>query len=122
MIATYNDPGSPKTINDWAMEDFGGFSNSTYPTTLGVFNSSGSYNIGGYTDPKADTLITASVNGTNPSAVKDEAAYLTTQQPGLFQPNPDLVQVWKKTLSGDPASFEATTQYQLNPEYWYFTK
>ena len=122
MIATYNDPGSPKTINDWAMEDFGGFTNSTYPTTLGVFNSTGSFNIGGYADPQADKLITASVSGTNPAAVKDEAAYLTTQQPGLFQPNPDLVQVWKKTISGDPASFEATTQYQLNPEYWYFTK
>jgi hypothetical protein len=30
--------------------------------------------------------------------------------------------VWKKTLSGPPASFETLTQYNLNPEYWYFTK
>ena len=30
--------------------------------------------------------------------------------------------VWKKTLSGPPFSFESLTQYQLNPEYWYFTK
>ena len=41
MIANYNDPSSPKTISKWAMEDFGGFTNSTYPTTFGVFNSPG---------------------------------------------------------------------------------
>ncbi|MGH3185382.1 MAG: ABC transporter substrate-binding protein, partial [Streptosporangiaceae bacterium] len=39
MIANYNDPSAPKTINKWAMQDFGGFTNSTYPTTFGVFNS-----------------------------------------------------------------------------------
>jgi len=122
MISTYNDPASPKTINKWAVEDFGGFSNSTYPTTLGVFNSTGSSNLGGYDDPKADTLINASITSSNPAAVTAEASYLTAQQPGLFQPNPDLVQVWKKTLSGAPSSFESLTQYQLNPEYWYFTK
>ena len=51
MIANYNDPSSPKTINKWAMQDFGGFTNSTYPTTFGVFNSAGSSNLGGYTRP-----------------------------------------------------------------------
>jgi len=122
MIETYNDPASPKTINKWAVEDFGGFSNSTYPTTLGVFNSTGSSNLGGYDSPQADKLINASITSSNPAAVTAEASYLTTQQPGLFQPNPDLVQVWKKTLSGAPSSFESLTQYQLNPEYWYFTK
>jgi len=87
-----------------------------------VFNSTGSSNLGGYDDPKADTLINASITSSNPAAVTAEASYLTAQQPGLFQPNPDLVQVWKKTLSGAPSSFESLTQYQLNPEYWYFTK
>jgi peptide/nickel transport system substrate-binding protein len=89
MIANYNDPSAPKTINKWAMQDFGGFTNSTYPTTFGVFNSQGSSNLGGYADPKADQLITASINGSDPAAVTAEAAYLTTQQPGLFQPEPD---------------------------------
>jgi peptide/nickel transport system substrate-binding protein len=122
MIAADNDPSSPKTIDKWAVSDFGGFSNSTYPTTLGVFNSTGSSNLGGYDDPKADALIQASITSSNPAAVTAEASYLTAQQPGLFQPNPDLVMVWKKTLSGPPFSFESLTQYQLNPEYWYFTK
>jgi peptide/nickel transport system substrate-binding protein len=122
MIATYNDPSSPKTINKWAAEDFGGFTNSTYPTTFGVFNSTGSSNLGGYANPQADKLINASLTSTNPAAVTAEASFLTAQQVGLFQANPDLVMVWKKTLSGTPASFEALTQYQLNPEFWYLTK
>ena len=73
-----------------------------------MFNSQGSSNLGGYTDPKADTLITASINSPAASAVTNEASYLTTQQPGLFQPNPDsafgtsAILVWKKTLSGTP--------------------
>ena len=128
MIANYNDPSSPQTISKWAMEDFGGFANSTYPTTFGVFNSQGSTNLGGYTDPQADALITASINSPNTSAVTNEAAYLTTQQPGLFQPNPDYafgtagILVWQKTLSGTPQSFEALTQPSWNPEYMFFTK
>jgi len=122
MIATYYNVANPKAINDWAMEDFGGFSNSTYPTTNGVFNTPGSFNIGSYSDPHADELIKASTTSNDPNAVKKEASYLTQQQPGLFQPNPDLVMAWKKTLSGPPASFQNLTQYQLTPEFWYLTK
>ena len=122
MIATYNDPADSKTINQWAMEDFGGFSISSYPTTLGIFNSTGIYNIGGYKDAHADQLIMGSTTSSDPNALKNEASYLTAQQPSLFQPNVDLIEVWKKTISGPPAAFESLTQYQLNPEFWYFTK
>jgi peptide/nickel transport system substrate-binding protein len=127
MIANYNDPSAPKTINKWAMQDFGGFTDSTYPTTFGVFNSTGSSNLGGYSDPMADSLITASISSPNPGAVTNEAAYLTTQQPGLFQPLPDNafgtagILVWKKDISGNPNSFETLTQPQWNPEYWFLT-
>jgi peptide/nickel transport system substrate-binding protein len=128
MIANYNDPSSPKTINKWAMQDFGGFSNSTYPTTNTVFNTGGSTNLGGYSDPKADSLIKASISSPNVSAVTAEAQYLTTQQPGLFQPNPDnafgtaAILVWKKTVSGAPNSLATLTQPAWNPEFWFLTK
>ncbi len=122
MIATYYDGASPKTINDWAMEDFGGFSIYSYPTTNGIFNSTGSFNIGLYSDPKADSLILASTTSSDPKAVQKEAAYLTQQQPALFQPNVDNIWVWKKTISGQPESFESLTQDQLNPEFWYVKK
>ena len=47
MIATYYDAAAPQNINKWAMEEFGGFSISTYPTTNGIFNTNGVYNMGG---------------------------------------------------------------------------
>jgi peptide/nickel transport system substrate-binding protein len=122
MIATYYDGANPKGINLWAMEDFGGFSISTYPTTNGIFNTGGSFNIGLYADPHADALIKASTTSSNNAAVKAEASYLTLQQPSLFQPAVDNIEVWKKTISGPPANFESLTQYQSNPETWYFTK
>ena len=123
-IVTYYDnpvPTGKPYINKWAMEDFGGFTDSTYPTTLGIFNGSGSLNEGSYSNPTADKLINASVTSGNPAAVKAEASFLTTDQPGLFQPNPDFIVVWKKGLSGTPASFGNLTQAYLTPEYWYFT-
>jgi peptide/nickel transport system substrate-binding protein len=128
LVENDNDPANPKGVNSWAMSDFGGFTDSTYPTTFGVFNSTGSSNLGGYADPTADKLIQASISSSNPDAVKAEASYLTTQQPGLFQPNPDAggdgscVMVWSKSLSGTPASFENLTQFVMTPEFWFFTK
>ena len=104
------------------MEDFGDYTQVVYPTTITVFNTDGAYNIGGYSDPKADSLINASVTSANPEAVTAEAAYLTAQQPALFQPNPDVVVAWKKTLSGPQGSFANLTQYYLTPESWYFTR
>jgi peptide/nickel transport system substrate-binding protein len=125
IVENDNDPAAPKNDSKWAVEDFGGFTDSTYPTTDGVFNSTGSSNLGGYSDPKADQLIQASITSSDPAAVKAEASYLTQQQPGLFQPNPGspnaAVVVYSKTLSGPPASFENLTQDYLTPELWYFT-
>ena len=72
-------------------------------------------------DPQADKLINASVTSGSASAVKNEASFLTAQQPSLFQPNPDDIAVWKNTVSGPPAAFESLTQYQLNPEQMYLT-
>jgi peptide/nickel transport system substrate-binding protein len=121
MIATYYNVAAPQNVDKWAMEDFGGFSIATYPTMNGIFNCAGTYNIGSYCDKKADALIAASTGGSDPSAVKAEADYLTTQVPSLFQPLNDNIVVWKKTISGQPAAFESLTQFQLSPEFWYFT-
>ena len=111
IITNYDNPvpsGKPY-INKWAMEDFGGFTDSTYPTQLGVFNGPGALNEGTYSNPTADKLINASVTSGDPTAVKAEASFLTANQPGLFQPNPDIVAVWKKNISGVPALFGTLT-------------
>jgi len=114
---------SAKVNNDkWAMVDFGGFSVSNYPTTNQIMNTEGSYNFGGYSDPKADELIQASVFGDDSQAVAKEASYLSKSVPAIFQPNVDQVFAWSNKLSGPPGSFASLTQYRLNPEYWYFTQ
>ena len=122
VITVADDPGSPKTVNDWAVAVYGGFVDPYYPTTLGIFSSGGSLNGGFYSNPQADKLIHASVTSNNSDAVKTEASYLTQQQPSLFQPNYDFITVWKNNVSGDPAAIESTTQYFLNPELMYLTK
>jgi peptide/nickel transport system substrate-binding protein len=124
FIATNYDnavPADKAYVDKWAMAAFGGFVDSPYPTTLGIFNSTGPYNFGSYANSAADKLIAASVNSGDPAAVKAEASFLTANQPGLFQPNNDWVAVWKKNLSGTPNSFADLTQFYLTPEYWYFT-
>ncbi|HTP16072.1 MAG TPA: ABC transporter substrate-binding protein [Streptosporangiaceae bacterium] len=130
MISNYNDasPAGQHNLGRWAMEEFGGDTNSTYPTTFGVFNTGGSGNVGGYSSPAADKLIRASLTSPDPEAVTNEAAFLTDDQPSLFEPNVDAAMgtaalaTWKTAISGPPASFESLTQSYLTPEFWYFTK
>jgi peptide/nickel transport system substrate-binding protein len=124
-IITYYDnpvPTGKSYINKWAMEDFGGFTDATYPTQLNVFDTPGSLNEGSYSSAMADQLIHGSISSSDPNAVKKEASFLTQDQPGLFQPNADTVVAWKTTLSGTQASFANQTQYYLTPEFWYLTK
>jgi peptide/nickel transport system substrate-binding protein len=121
MISNYLDPYAPANANKWAMQDFGGETNNTYPTTFGLFNTGGSNQVGNYSNPQADKLINDSISGSDPNAVKSEAAFLTTDQPVMFQPEGDRVWVWKNTLSASkPEAWESLTQYYANPEFWYF--
>jgi peptide/nickel transport system substrate-binding protein len=121
MISNYLDPAEPANENKWAMMDFGGETDAAYPTTFGLFNTNGPGQVGDYGNRTADALIHASITSPNPSAVKNEAAFLTRNQPVLFQPNADYVWAWKKGISGPAASFESLTQYFADPEFWFFT-
>jgi peptide/nickel transport system substrate-binding protein len=122
VINIADDPGSPKTINDWAMGDYGGDTNYTYPTMFGIFSTGGSLNGGFWNDAQANKLINASVTSGNPDAVKAEASYITSQEASLFQPNPDQIIVWKNNVSGTPNAIKSMTQYMLNTEQLYLTK
>ncbi len=121
IITNDNNLLTPSNQNKWAMAEIGAYTQVAYPTTITVFNTTGSFNIGSYHDPQADKLIDASVNGSDPNAATNEAAYLTAQQPALFQPTPDSVFAWTKRLSGPRDSFASLTQFYLTPEVWYFT-
>ena len=123
MIQNYNDAASPANANKWAMEDFGGETNSTYPTQFGVYNTGGSGQIGAYSDPTADSLINSSVTGSNPNAVTSEASFFTTNLPVLWQPVLDYIWAWKTNISStEPAGIENLTQYDNTPQYWYLNK
>jgi peptide/nickel transport system substrate-binding protein len=123
MIQNYNDAASTANENKWAMEDLGGESISTYPTQFGFRNTGGSGQIGGYSDPQADSLINASISSSNPSAVANEASFFTTQVPVLWQPVIDYVWAWKTNISAtEPQGIENLTQYDSTPQFWYLTK
>jgi peptide/nickel transport system substrate-binding protein len=120
MISNYLDPYAPANENKWAMQDFGGETNSTYPTTFSLFNTGGSNQIGDYSDPKADQLINASITSSDPAAVRSEAQYLTASQPSMFEPNNDYTWAWKTSIGSTmPEAWENLTQYYTTPEYWY---
>jgi peptide/nickel transport system substrate-binding protein len=106
----------------WAMEDFGGFGDQLYPSTDQLFNSEGSFNFGGFSDRAVDASIQASEYSLDDNAVKAQLGLVTAAQPGLFQPNPDLLFAFKGSLSGPPSSFESASQYQYEPNYWYFKR
>jgi peptide/nickel transport system substrate-binding protein len=124
ILSDYDDPGAPANDNKWEIEDFGGdtYTNGYYPTTEDTFNTATSGNIGGYSNPTADALINDSVYASNPTAVKNEAAYLAQDLPALWQPDEDHVWAWTDKLSGPQSSFWEITQWAINPEQWYFTK
>jgi peptide/nickel transport system substrate-binding protein len=120
IIDKYDDPIAPENNNKWQVENYGGFTETAYPTTDTIFNTAGVNNEGGYSNPKIDRLITASKFSANANAVRNEAAAITADLPAVFLPNGDLIYAWKG-ISGPPDSFANLTQYTFTPEYWYLT-
>ncbi len=123
MITNYDDPAAPANENKWAMIDVGGVTDDPYPTTFGLFNTGGSDQAGDYSNPTADALINDSITSGNPAAVKNEASFLTMDQPVMFQPNGDIIWAWKTSVSAtEPIYLENLTQFYATPEFWYLTK
>jgi peptide/nickel transport system substrate-binding protein len=126
IVGNDNDVASPADASKWAMSDFGGFTDSTYPTTEGLLNYGGGENMGGYDSAALNQLVNDSITSPDPVAVKNELAYVTQQEPFLFQPNPDWdgndagIMAISKQISGPPSDFADYSQYQLTPEFWYF--
>ena len=112
-----------KYTNDWAVENFSGYTDSPYPTQNSIFNTGGSFNSGAYSDPKMDALIKASVFGADPNAVTSEASYRGQSAPGavpaqLRHPSGRS----SKRVGGTPQSYLALTSYGLWPQYWWVNK
>jgi peptide/nickel transport system substrate-binding protein len=124
IASNYNDadPSVAKYTNDWAVENFSGYTDTPYPTQNSIFNTGGSFNSGAYTNPKMDQLIHNSVFGSNPDAVTQEAEYEGQQLPALFLPNYDILYAVSKRVGGNPQSYLGLTQLGLFPQYWWVNK
>ena len=121
MYANYGDSFAPANADEWAMQDYGPlYLAAGYPSSNTVFNTDGSFNLGGYANPAADRLINASTFGADPKALSAEVTELGLELPVLFLPTPDTLVVWKNTLSGPSSSFQALLSSLYTPEQWYF--
>ena len=61
-----------------------------FPTQEGVWNTTGAFNTGSFSDPKANNLMTQSVFGKNASAVDDRGRLLLQEPAGPVLPRPGL--------------------------------
>ncbi|PRB12010.1 hypothetical protein CQ047_02885 [Microbacterium sp. MYb72] len=122
MYENYGNSYAPDNADEWAMQDFGAFVQTAYPTSNNAFNTGGSFNLGSYSNPEADALIEASTFGSDPTALSAEVTMLSKDLPVLFFPTPDNLIVWKDTLSGPPSTFRSLLKFVYSPEQWYFTE
>jgi len=121
LVGLADDVDSPSTANQWGMSDFGGFTGFLYPTSDSIFNSTGSFDFGGYKNPAVDAAIHNSVFGTDPNALVKESNLIGKDLPAIFQPAEDRIWIWKKTLKGPANSFSNLSQEYLTPEDWWKT-
>ncbi|MFD9679555.1 ABC transporter substrate-binding protein [Rhodococcus sp. NPDC059969] len=114
---------APAYQDQWALADEGSFNTAAYPSAIRYLATGASYNLGHYSDPKADALMDASKNSTDPNAMVTETTFVGENLPYLFMPNPSTIAVWKSDISGPPTAFANITRYGLgvlDPQLWYF--
>lgn len=125
LTSEYNDqnPAAVKYTNAWGVNNYGGVFEDYYPTQNGIDNPHGGLNLGEYNNAKASELIEKSVFSENPSAVKEEASYLTKNPPVFYMPDEDyLIAVNTKKVAGPPAAWTVLTQRQWFPQFFYAVK
>jgi peptide/nickel transport system substrate-binding protein len=124
ISTNYNnaDPSMAQYTNDWGVENYSGFVDQPYPTQNNIFNTTGSYNSGSYSNPTMDALIKASVFSSDPNAVTKEASYAGETLPALWGPNYDWIEAASSRVGGPPAALVTLTQYSFFPQYLYIKK
>jgi peptide/nickel transport system substrate-binding protein len=87
------------------------------PTGEPLFATGAGSNAGNYSDPKMDSLITATHTSSSLSVFHDYATYGAQQLPFIWNPNAYTVQGVSTKLHNVTFS----PLFTLLPEYWYFT-
>ncbi len=124
QISNFNDsdPGDDHFRNDWGAANWGEYGTTPYPTEETIFNTAGSSNFGGYSDPTADALINRALYDDAPSAATAVASYLERSVPMLFLPCADVLDAVSTKVGGTADSFLAMTQDVFYPQYWYLKR
>ncbi|MBF9066872.1 peptide ABC transporter substrate-binding protein [Streptacidiphilus fuscans] len=119
-VGTCTAQSHPAATCGWQLADFGYDPYSLYPAGEGLFNSGGTSNQGGYSDPKMDQLINATEYGSDTASFYAYEDYAAQQLPWLWLPNHNSLLVYRNNLQGitplNPFSGG------LNPEMWGYTK
>ena len=84
----------------WQIVEFGYDEFSLYPADNGVFATDGSSNLGGWSDPKTDSLITATLQSGGTSNFYQYEDYVARQLPFLWLPLREGLQLYKSNLAG----------------------
>ena len=110
----------PASTCSWQLVDFGYLSSGLEPDGVGIFNTNGYVNTGGYSNPEMDTLINATEYSSSASALSQYENYAAEQLPQFYLPLNSIVFAYPDTMSGfTPLN---PLNAGLNPEVWYFTK
>ncbi|GAB3962479.1 hypothetical protein GCM10029978_018060 [Actinoallomurus acanthiterrae] len=90
-----------------------------YPSGEQIFSTDGSTNLGSYSDPTADKLVTESTSSSSPAAMQEYSSYLAKNLPVIWMPNPAYqVSAIRNNLRGVVQDPLATMQ----PQRWYLAK
>jgi peptide/nickel transport system substrate-binding protein len=118
-IGTCTQASHPASTCGWQLFNEGYQPYALYPTGNQNFNTNGTYNLGGYSNPEMDTLINDTDYGNNAATFLQYENYAAEQLPQLWLPDSDFINVYKSDiggfLPGNPFS-EA-----INPEDWYYS-
>ncbi|WP_066521027.1 peptide ABC transporter substrate-binding protein [Curtobacterium ammoniigenes] len=94
---------SDQSICQWQLSYFGTAGSwyfAAYPTGDSLFQTGGGANFGNYSNPEADSLITATTQSNSSTAIKSYSATLAKQLPVIWLPEPDYqISVIKKGLT-----------------------
>ena len=113
--------GTP-TCN-WQLGEYGGLSQSTFPSLAGVLNTGGAFNAGQYSNPALDKLINQSTVVSSLAAYKAAEDIVVKEEPWIWTPVPDRIAATSTNLRGYGMTSEFTDYYgYIEPEFWSFTK
>jgi peptide/nickel transport system substrate-binding protein len=104
----------------WQIVEFGYSPYPLYPADDGNFITGGNSNLGGYSDPRADSLIIATLQGSSTQTFFQYEDYVARQLPWLWLPLREGLEMYKSNL----AHFTPLNPFSgaENPEDWYYTK